>query len=845
MKKHFFLIVIALFCINLFSYNNISDWRYIKDKRFTIYYPQGQYLYAKYTLNSLKEYASKIDNITSNERNQKVNIVLEDTGEYHNGLANPIENKLRLFLNSPSTNNNFTSQDWLNMLVIHEYTHHSHLTSTDKTPLLLSKIFGNILSPNLYSPMWMIEGITVRNESYFSPYIGRLNNGYYTEVIQTQLRDDKFQNHITANYYLEDFPLGNYYIYGGAFVKWLSDIYGEEQLTRFYNNYGSNLRNVIWSSLFPKYTLDRSAKKIFNKSFPSLFKQWKSYLEMSANFDKDFHSNFISYDWDNTLLVSNLTSSADKQLFFFETKKFFNHYRMQIVQYNIDEERGEIIYESNSSLTSNMEVKDNLLYFSEAEVDFTGDNIVNNGFSGTSVLKKLNLKNKKTSILFKKPFKDFAIAPNKTVYYTIEDNNTGTSSLYKFAKNHHSLIRNYPFLISELVYNENNNRILCTFKYPNSSWDIGEISIIDNSFKPLITTLSQEKNLSLVDNKLIFTSNQDNISQAYQYDIINNIIDKISKDFYADNSQIIKNKLYYKSISGSGERISSTDLVTSPPELRLVEDSRLITIIDDDYEENKAVGESMKNLLFPYVRYPFGFFTSDGIGYFDINANWYLNNDGKGIFGLNIATKLFSPFNLNIYVDSKLDNYISSQVDIYRSYINWLERITLIGQTDFDNDYYLGNQICFRKFNTSLINNYMRDLGNSGYTNKTIISHNFKKLELTAFYEKVESFDESPNFSEHKINDSISSYHDYGFVTSFNLYKVRNGFWTPNVAMKDIDINLGIYQNNYKSNSNTTYYKISTISDYFLASALQLTIEMGFYFNHEKVIPMLSFGSEF
>lgn len=322
MKKHFFLIVIALFCINLFSYNNISDWRYIKDKRFTIYYPQGQYLYAKYTLNSLKEYASKIDNITSNERNQKVNIVLEDTGEYHNGLANPIENKLRLFLNSPSTNNNFTSQDWLNMLVIHEYTHHSHLTSTDKTPLLLSKIFGNILSPNLYSPMWMIEGITVRNESYFSPYIGRLNNGYYTEVIQAQLRDDKFQNHITANYYLEDFPLGNYYIYGGAFVKWLSDIYGEEQLTRFYNNYGSNLRNVIWSSLFPKYTLDRSAKKIFNKSFPSLFKQWKSYLEMSANFDKDFHSNFISYDWDNTLLVSNLTSSADKQLFFLKLRSF-------------------------------------------------------------------------------------------------------------------------------------------------------------------------------------------------------------------------------------------------------------------------------------------------------------------------------------------------------------------------------------------------------------------------------------------------------------------------------------------------------------------------------------------
>lgn len=844
MKKHIFLIILTLFCINLLSYNSISDWRYIRHGRYTIYYPQGQYLYAKYTLNTLREYADQIDTITSNNRQQKLNIVLEDTGEYHNGLANPVENKLKLFLNSPSTHSTFTAQEWLNTLVIHEYTHHSHLTSANKTPLAFSKVFGNIFSPNLYSPMWMVEGITVRNESYFSPYMGRLNNSYYTEIIKAQLRENKFQNHIKANYYLDDFPLGNYYVYGGAFVKWLSDIYGEDQLTRFYNNYGSNLRNVIWSSLFPKYTLDRSAKKIFNKSFPELFTQWKNYLEMSANFDKEYHSNYLNYDWDNSLLVGNFTSDNDN-LYFFETKNYFNHYRNNIISYNVETETYEKLYESNSSLSSNMELAKQNLYFAEEDLHFTGDNVVNMGYSGLSVLKKMDLENKKTSILFKKAFKDFTVGPNSYIYYTLEDNNTGTSSLYRYAKNHHSLIENYPFLLGELIYDNINNKIYCTYKYPNSSWDIGEISVIDKSFTPLITSYSQEKNISIHDNLLVFTSNQANLAQAYQYNLETKTINKISQDHYTDIPQIIGNKLFYKSISGSGERISSQDLVQLASDLALVEDSRLLTILDDEYEENKALGQSMKNLLFPYVRYPFGFFTSDGIGYFDANANWYLDSNGKGILGLNISTSILSPFRINLYLDSELDNYFSSQVDIYRSSISWLQNISLIGQTDFDDDYYLGNHIYMRKFNTSLINKYMRNLDNSGYTNKTIISHNLKKVQITGFYEKVEKFDESPNFSEFKIEDTISSYHDYGLQASFNLYKVRDGFWTPNVAMKDIDVNLGIFRNNYKSKEDITYYKISSQSIFYAASVLQFNIETGFYFNDEKIIPMLSFGTDF
>lgn len=841
MKRKLLFFMLILCSLKIFSYNTIFEWRYLNDGRFTVYYPEGQYLYAKYAMNSLKEYSSQIDNITGNHRNQKLNIVLEDTGEFHNGSANPIENRLKLFMNTPNTHGNLNSQEWLNMLVIHEYTHQSHLTNAKNFPLQCSNIFGNVFSPNLYSPMWIVEGITVRNESSFSPYMGRLNNGYYTEIINAQMRDDMFQDHIIANYPIEDFPLGNYYVYGGAFIQWLADQYGEEKLAKFFDAYGSKFRNILIGSFFPKYSLDKAAKRSFNKSFPQLFTQWKNYIAMSADFTKDTKTVNIKHDWKNTILVSNLTTDNRNNLYFFETKHYFNHYRKNIIKYNVNSESNKIIYTSNSSLSANLEIKEHTLYFSEAEGDFTGNNLANFGYSGTSVLKKIDLDNNSLiSTIFKKSFKDFTVAENGVIYYTCEDINSMTSSLFKYSNNHHTLIKNYPFLISELVYSD--NKIYCTYKYPNSSWDIGEISLLDSTFSPVIKTYSQEKNISIDNNMLIFTSNQSNKSQAYSIDLSNKEIKKISNNFYADMPNIVQNKLYYKSISGKGERVSEARLVELPAKLNLVEDSRLITLIDDDYEEEHAIGESLSQMLVPYVRQPFGILSSDGIGFFDLAANWFIDSKGKGNLQANISTKLFSPLLLNYNLTNQDYDYLSAQLRIYNSQVNWLNSADLLGQTNFNDSKLLGNQLLFKKYNSSLLNYYMYDLNSRGYKNNLVLTHYFKDITLRADIERVSDYDEDPIFAEKDIKSGITSYNEYGIEADFNIYKVRKGFWTPNIAMKDIDLSLGIYQNNYKSSSQITYGKISTKTDIFSANVLNFNLEVGAYFNSENITPVLEIG---
>ena len=844
MKKYILMMLALLSILSLCSDNSFFDWRYLKDGRFTIYYPKGKYLYAKYTMNTLKKYAKSVDDITGNQRKQSLNIVLEDTGELHNGMANPVENKLKLFLNTPNTHGSFNSQEWLNTLVIHEYTHYSHLTQASKTPLHLSKICGNIFSPNLYSPMWIVEGITVRNESHFSPYMGRLNNGYYTEIINAQLRDGKFQNHIKANYYLDDYPLGNYYVYGGAFMEWLSYMYGEEKLTEFFKYYGSDFKNIVIGSILPKYTLDKAAKHVFDKSFPELFKQWKSYLEMSADFEKEINSQTILHDWDDTILVSNLTSDNISNLFFFETKKYFNHYRKNIIKYDVNTEKSEIIYRSNSSLSANMEIFDNNLYFAEEEVEFTGNNLSFRGYSGTSVLKKLDLDDyNSSSVIFKKKFKDFTVSETGVIYYTCEDSETMTSSLYKFTNNHHSLVENFSFLISEIIYHD--NTIYCTYKYPNSSWDIGTIALSENEFSPLITTKSQEKNIHINNNILLFTSNQNNKSQAYSYDLNKRNISKCSNNFYADMPNILNNRLYFRNIAGTGERVSVADIITLPADLDLVDDSGLITILDDDYDENIAFDESLQQLFVPYVRLPFGVLSSDGIGYFDFSADWYYDSDRGGIIEGNISTQLFSPLYLSFNVNNDHGSNLYAQLPIYNSQVNWLNSIDLSAQYNFNDSAYLGNSILLRKFNTTLHNRYLYDIQENGFNNKTVITYNFKKLQLSSFYERILDFHKSPVFTENSTDSEESTYNDYGIVADFNLFKIRNGLWTPNVAMKDLDLSLGVYQNNYNSNDYDWYYKFSAVSQLYAATALQFELESGLYFNENKIKPFIRFGTEF
>ena len=49
--------------------------------------------------------------------------------------------------------------DWMRLLITHEYTHIVQMDMVNSLPEVLSNIFGNLYFPNMFQPIWLIEGL--------------------------------------------------------------------------------------------------------------------------------------------------------------------------------------------------------------------------------------------------------------------------------------------------------------------------------------------------------------------------------------------------------------------------------------------------------------------------------------------------------------------------------------------------------------------------------------------------------------------------------------------------------------------------------------------------------------
>ena len=119
-------------------------------------------------------------------------IVINDTGVLTNGYANSALNWIQLFWYPPEAGMIGTIEDWNSLVAVHEYTHILQMTNASGVHSLLTSIFGDIMSPNNFVPLWMIEGLAVYSESRLWNYQGRLNDGAYDAYIGARVADGRF-----------------------------------------------------------------------------------------------------------------------------------------------------------------------------------------------------------------------------------------------------------------------------------------------------------------------------------------------------------------------------------------------------------------------------------------------------------------------------------------------------------------------------------------------------------------------------------------------------------------------------------------------------------------------------
>jgi hypothetical protein len=207
------------------------------------------------------------------EPEEKTRIVLADVADAANGLATPFPfNRILIYLTPPleAPFSITDHEEWLRIVIIHEYTHILHLDSVQQGPALLRSIFGRLYFPNLFQPTWLIEGLATYEETLLSDG-GRGRSSYAEMLLRTATLAGRFPTLAQGATAPDSWPGGELpYLYGGKFYQYLVAKYGPELPGKISQGYAGR-------SL--PFMVDSTARAAFGSTYKEEWLLWQEELQ--------------------------------------------------------------------------------------------------------------------------------------------------------------------------------------------------------------------------------------------------------------------------------------------------------------------------------------------------------------------------------------------------------------------------------------------------------------------------------------------------------------------------------------------------------------------------------------
>jgi hypothetical protein len=279
----------------------------IETPHFRVVFPQG-------SANSrLEQYARRIGAAAEAVREGVIGIagadpgrtmlVLNTDGDITNGfsLASP-RSSITLYTSFPRVGDfGMQWQDWLRLLISHEFTHSAHLSKPKRDFSLSGNAIGEGNSSAKIAPPWFVEGFATYAETKLSSGGRGRDASVLTERAQAVLAN-KFPSYgeVSSGRFLET---GNQYTYGVGFVQFLLNKYGEPTARKVIEGYEKQLlpwdfsdawESVTGSRLQPLYEDWRQLELARAKADLERFKN--TGLPSGSSL-KDGFGRHVSSDW--------------------------------------------------------------------------------------------------------------------------------------------------------------------------------------------------------------------------------------------------------------------------------------------------------------------------------------------------------------------------------------------------------------------------------------------------------------------------------------------------------------------------------------------------------------------
>ncbi|HXE95579.1 MAG TPA: LpqB family beta-propeller domain-containing protein, partial [Dongiaceae bacterium] len=277
------LSIVLLLCLSSVSHGARLDTSFvfstIETPHFSIHFHQGLEGVARKAAVIAEEAHDKLVREFIWEPGGKTELVLIDDSDFTNGFATALpDNTIFIHVVPPNLASTLAEyDDWLKVMITHEYTHIVTLDASRGYSKFTRAIFGKPIPgadplsellflvtapPNSFMPRWWHEGMAVWAETEFTG-VGRGRSSYFDMIFRMAVAGNNLPTIAQINGDVPYWPAGSLpYIFGYRLQRYIADTYGKDALGKL---------SIAHSGRLP-YLIDAPPQELFDgKSYDNLY----------------------------------------------------------------------------------------------------------------------------------------------------------------------------------------------------------------------------------------------------------------------------------------------------------------------------------------------------------------------------------------------------------------------------------------------------------------------------------------------------------------------------------------------------------------------------------------------
>ena len=271
--KFFIAVVLIVASSAAQAVDPFLDWKTLESPHFYVHFDAPNKQYAQRAIDIAEAAHAQLTKELNWTPAEKTHLVLSDETDFANGFATVIHiNRSVLFLAPPSGVGGLEDfEDWLELLITHEYAHILHLDRAEGDPAKFRKLFGRFLLtfPNNFQPAWLIEGLATWKETDSRKGVGRGQSTLFASIMRMEVANG-VKPVEQVNLPITTWPAGVVrYLYGVYFYEFISDTRGEAAVQRLLGDYSSNL--------IP-FSINTSFRSVFGKDVSEMWDEFTTWL---------------------------------------------------------------------------------------------------------------------------------------------------------------------------------------------------------------------------------------------------------------------------------------------------------------------------------------------------------------------------------------------------------------------------------------------------------------------------------------------------------------------------------------------------------------------------------------